>query len=143
MPGLSAASWPLLLWSGLAAAIASEWVAGLGAATVRPRERSSAPRLMTRPRGSTIVHILAGVLVFAPLYGLAFEIAGRASLTLGATLGAVHGILVTAWALLAAIRGERKLRPTPRAVFLHRVGRSAVQVIYGAVLGFLYVVPAA
>lgn len=142
MPAISAPSWPLLLWCGLAAAIASEWIAGVGATILRSGERrSAAPRLMSRPRGSTLVSLLTGTLVFAPVYGLAFEFAGNADLATGAALGAAHGVLMTAWSLLTSRRGDARLRPTFRSVLLHRAGRGVVRVIYGAVLGFLYVVP--
>ena len=141
MPGLSAVSWPLLFWCGLAAAIASEWLAGLGSVLFRSRERTAAPRLMSRPRGSTLVHVLTGTLIFAPIYGIAFELAGRADLATGAALGAAHGALVTAWALSASRRGDPRLRPATRSILSHRAGRTALRIVYGAVLGFLYVVP--
>jgi hypothetical protein len=135
-------SWPLLLWCGLAAAIASEWIAGLCASLVRrPDTRSAAPRLMSRPRGSTLVSLLTGTLLFAPIYGIAFESIGRADLSSGALLGLIHGILATAWSLSAARRGNARIRPPVRSILLHRAARTAVRVIYGATLGFLYVVP--
>jgi hypothetical protein len=144
MPGVSALSLPLLIWCGLAAAIASEWIAGLGATLLRRGERSrSAPRLMSRPRGSTLVSLLTGTLLFAPLYGWIFEWAGRADLAAGTALGAAHGLVVTAWSIWASQRAEPRVRPALRAVLAHRARRTAVRVLYGAILGLLYVVPAA
>ncbi len=142
MPDFPTPSWPLLLWCGLAAAIASAWIAGLFASFGRKQEnRSAAPRLMSRPRGSTLVSILTGTLLFAPLYGIAFEFVGRADLSTGALFGLVHGILATAWSLWAARRGNARIRPPVRSILFHRVARTAIRVIYGATLGFLYVVP--
>lgn len=145
MPGFSGPSWPLLLWCGLAASIGSAWLAGLGATLFRAREnkRGAAPRLMNRPRASTLGSLLTGTLLFAPLYGLAFEFAGHADLAAGATLGAAHGLLATAWSLWAARRGDARIRPNPRAVLLHRSARTLGRVAWGAMLGFLYVVPPA
>lgn len=135
-------SWPLLLWCGLAAAIASEWIAGVFASLGRGAEkRSAAPRLMSRPRGSTLFSILTGTILFAPLYGLAFEFMGRADLSGGALLGLAHGIFATAWSLWAARRGDNRIRPPVRSILFHRAARTAIRVIYGATLGFLYVVP--
>jgi len=143
MPGVSALSLPLLLWCGLAASIASEWIAGVGATLLRRSERSrSAPRLMSRPRGSTLVALLTGTFLFAPLYGWIFEWAGRADLTAGAALGAAHGLAVTAWSIWASRRAEPRVRPALRDVIVHRAGRTAIRVLYGATLGLLYVVPA-
>jgi len=142
MPDLPMPSWPLLLWCGLAAAVTSQWVAGIVASVFRRREnRSAAPRLMSRQRGSVLVSILTGTLVFAPVYGIAFEFTGRSDLSTGATLGLIHGILATAWSLWAARRGDERLRPSLRSLLAHRAARTAIRVLYGAVLGFLYVVP--
>ena len=142
MPDFPMPSWPLLLWCGLAAAIASQWIAGLAASVFRRREsRSAAPRLMSRQRGSVLVSILTGTFLFAPLYGLVFEFAGRSDLSTGALLGLLHGILATAWSLWASRRGDERLRPSLRSILAHRAARTAIRVLYGAVLGFLYVVP--
>jgi hypothetical protein len=142
MPDFPTPTWPLLLWCGLAAAIASQWIAGLVASIFRRQEnRSASPRLMSRQRGSVLVSILTGTLLFAPLYGIVFELAGRSNLSTGALLGLVHGILATAWSLWAARRGDPRLRPSVRSILAHRAGRTAIRILYGAVLGYLYVVP--
>jgi len=96
---------------------------------------------MSRPRGSTLVSLLTGTLLFAPLYGIVFEISARADLGTGALLGLAHGLFATAWSLSAARRSEARIRPSVRSVLFHRAGRTAIRVIYGATLGFLYVVP--
>jgi hypothetical protein len=142
MPDIPTPSWPLLLWCGLAAAIASQWIAGLFASVFHRREnRSVAPRLMSRPRGSVLVSLLTGTLLFAPLYGIVFEFIGRADLSTGALLGVLHGILATIWSLWAARHGDARIRPPVRSILFHRAARTAIRVIYGAALGFLYVVP--
>jgi hypothetical protein len=139
-------SWLLLFWCGLVASIASEWAAAFFRAVAgrgRNDGASGNPRLMREPRGSAPIAIITGTLISAPAYGLVFEWFHRADLTLGATLGAIHGTLAGALILLAAIRNRHplsagfSLRPTA----LYRVRRFATRVLYGALMGLLYAVP--
>jgi hypothetical protein len=144
MPSIPLPSWMLLLWCGLIAAIASEWLAAL-ARSIRPaatRMRASAPRLMSAPRGSVPFAILSGTFAFAPLYGLAFEALARADLETGAAIGAAHGTLTAVLVLLGHLR-RRSGTATPalRTVLGYRLRRLLTRTLYGALLGFLYVVP--
>jgi len=146
MPGLPNPSWLLLFWCGLVASIASEWTAAAIRASVgraRNHGASGNPRLMREPRGSTLIAIITGTLVSAPVYGLLFEWIHRADLTVGATIGAVHGTLAGTVVLFATIRNRNtrsagfSLRPTA----FYRLRRFATRVLYGALMGLLYAVP--
>ncbi len=141
-------SWLLLFWSGLAAALASEWLA----ATLRPprltrrRGQSVSPTLMRGPRENVIIAIVTGTLLLAPLYGVAFELLHRAEFVNGAVLGTLHGVFAAIVALVAARRPARAGAATPpsvRAAAVYRARRILTRAVYGAVLGFLYVVPPA
>lgn len=98
---------------------------------------------MKEPRGSVLIAIITGTLVSAPAYGLLFEWIHRADLTVGATIGAVHGTLAGTVVLFAAVRNPDarsrgfSLRPTA----LYRLRRFAIRVLYGALMGLLYAVP--
>lgn len=138
-------SWLLLLWCGFAASLASEWIVATARAIIargRGAQRTG-PRLMSAPRGSVPIAVLLGTLVSAPVYGLVFELWHRADLTAGLMLGTLHGLIAGLFVLVAFLRRRRKdNRDTsvrPLAVF--RVRRLVTRVLYGALLGFLYVVP--
>jgi hypothetical protein len=139
-------SWLLLFWCGLVASITSEWTAAVVRALFnrgRNEGTPGIPRLMREPRGSAPIAIITGTLVSAPVYGLLFEWFHRADLTLGASIGAVHGTFAGILILLAAMRNRTpasagfSLRPTA----VYRVRRFATRVLYGALRGLLYAVP--
>jgi hypothetical protein len=141
---IPAPSWLLLLWCGFTAAIASEWLVAAGRAFIAPRgaEKGTGPRLMSRPRGSIPFSILSGTVVFAPLYGLLFEWLSRADFEAGAAVGAAHGVFAGLLVLLSTIR--RTTGPAAKALrpmLGYRARRLITRVLYGALLGFLYVVP--
>jgi hypothetical protein len=58
-------------------------------------------------------------------------------------LGTVHGLIAGLFVLIAFLRRRHKdNRATPvRPLAVFRVRRLATRVLYGALLGFLYVVP--
>lgn len=140
-----APSWLLLLWCGFAASLASEWiVAAVRAILARGRDtQRSGPRLMSTPRGSVPIAVLTGTLISAPVYGLIFEWWRRADLAAGLLLGTIHGLIAGLIILIAFVRRRRKdRRDTPvRPLAVFRVRRLVTRVLYGALMGFLYVVP--
>jgi len=151
MAGLPAPSWLLLLWCGFAASLASEWiVAAFRALFTRNGDRArtddtrrAGPRLMSTPRNSIPLAVILGTLVSAPVYGVIFEWWHRADLESGLLLGTVHGVLAGIVVLIAFLRRRRMdNRDTPvRPLAVFRVRRLVTRVLYGALLGFLYVVP--
>ena len=144
MPDIPSPSWILLLWCGLAASLAGELVAAVlrpGRGTRRHGEASS-PRLMAGPRENSIIAVLTGFLIFAPVYGLLFEASHRADIAAGVIVGAAHGVLAGAIALIAAARQPADARATPLAALAwFRARRLLSRMTFGAVLGFLYAVP--
>ncbi|MGH7501537.1 MAG: hypothetical protein ACREL7_07220 [Longimicrobiales bacterium] len=141
---IPAPSWLLLFWCGLAAALASEFVA----AALRPprlgrrRGETNSPRLQTGPRENTFIALLLAALLFTPVYGLIFEVAHRADAPFGAILGAAHGLVAGAFALLSAAHRADDVAATPiRALAWFRIRRLISHTTFGAVLGFLYAVP--
>jgi hypothetical protein len=148
MDFFQAPSWLLLLWCGFAASLASEWIVATARAIIDRRRHDphrAGPRLLSTPRGSAPIAVLAGTLVSAPVYGLAFESWQRADVTAGLILGAIHGVMAGLIVLVAFLRRRRKdNRLTPlRPLAAFRVRRLVTRVLYGALLGFLYVVPPA
>jgi hypothetical protein len=135
-------SWMLLFWCGLVAALASEWLAAF-VRSLRPRPKldRAGPRLMNKPRGSVPIAVAAGTFVFAPLYGLLFESVSRADLLTGSLIGAAHGSLTAVFVLLSWLRRRTGNGPPLRPIIYYRAGRLLTRIAYGALLGFLYVVP--
>ncbi len=92
----------------------------------------------------SVIHLLAGTFLFPTIYGLTFEAFARADVALGATLGLLHGVVVgtlipVAWRLAggegrAGVFGRRLGSLTP-------FGIVTTHVLYGALLGYIYVVP--
>jgi hypothetical protein len=84
--------------------------------------------------------LLLGVLVYAPLYGLSFEILQRADIFYGIVLGTAHGLVAM---LIATVRRRNSAHParTRGAALLEAARVVAARVLYGAVLGFVYLVP--
>jgi hypothetical protein len=123
-------SWLLLIWSGLAATLAASVVGagpGILIGTRIPRRHR-----LRRHLGRLLLGAALGVIVYPVLYGVAFEWMVRADLVIGAMLGAAHGAL----AILA-----RAVRP-PTHRGAPGPGRLlAGHLVYGALLGWLYVVP--
>jgi hypothetical protein len=121
-------AWYLLIW---AAVVASLIATLLGfAARGRLGERS--------PGRAAVLGFLLGILVWAPIYGFAFEWLGSANAIGGALLGALHGGIA---ALIAFLR-ERRAHGSPAHRLVSVQGRRIItRTVYGAILGFLYVVP--
>lgn len=117
-------SWPLLLWSGLAATVITVWILGVlmpaaGAHALAPQAR----------RMPGLQAFALGVFVYPLAYAIPFQLLHNANLVTGAVLGIAH-------ALLLALTG------TPERPDLHAAGQRAASVIlYGALLGFTYVTP--
>ncbi len=93
---------------------------------------------------SGVIHLALGTLAFPAIYALAFHGAGRADALFGAELGAAHGIL--AGLLLPALwRAAGHDRPAGlfgwRLGLFTPLGLLAAHVLYGTLLGYIYVVP--
>jgi hypothetical protein len=121
-------AWYLLLWAALVASL----VASLLGFSARSQlgERS--------PRRAIIIGFLLGIFVWGPIYGIAFELFGTANAPGGALLGALHGAAYAVVGLIRARRTERARSPAFASIHGRRI---ITRVVYGAVLGFLYVVP--
>lgn len=146
MLDIPAPSWLLLFWCGLAAALASELVA----AALRPprlarrRGESTSPTLQAGPRENWFIAVLLSACLFTPIYGLLFEMTNRADAGFGAIVGAAHGVIAGAIALIAAARAASSRSATPlRVLAWFRARRFISRVTFGALLGFLYAVPGA
>jgi hypothetical protein len=119
-------AWLLLLWSGLAAAIAAAFVAfSIGGVSVA--SWSLAPRPRSRSHGA-VWFLAAGLFVYPLGYGIAFELLHRADLRIGVLLGALHGAF-----MFAVTRRRGTTRAALRAAAAH--------LAYGAVMAFLYITP--
>ncbi|MGH7505163.1 MAG: hypothetical protein ACRELX_05915, partial [Longimicrobiales bacterium] len=123
-------AWFLLLWSALVASLVAAW---LGFAA-RGRLHDH------RPIRSAVATLGLGILVYGPLYGLLFEAIGTATLLVGAVIGAFHGAAVASIALLRDRLAGRGPRSDDAAVHGRRL---VIRLVYGAILGLLYVVPPA
>lgn len=119
-------AWLLLIWSGLAATCAAAVTArAIGGVSSAPWSLAPMPR---SPLHGALWSLVAGLAAYPLLYGLIFEALHRADVPVGLALGLVHAVILFAFV---------RQRDTSRAAF-----RAAVpQVIYAAVLGFLYVTP--
>ncbi|HXE57034.1 MAG TPA: hypothetical protein VNK43_03465 [Gemmatimonadales bacterium] len=111
--------------------------------------RALAHLLSPRPgRAATLAgsaaHLAAGSLLFPTAYALLFEAARRADAPFGLAIGAVHGTL--AGLALPLAHRHRDQEPAP-GLFGHRLGTLtppgllAAHLLYGALLGHIYVVP--
>src|SRR5690606_14028464 len=92
------------------------------------------------PGRSALATLALGVLIYGPLYGLIFEALGTATLAGGAAIGAIHGSARTLAAIARQRRAPHTRRAEPAAVHGRRI---VARLVYGAVVGFLYVVPPA
>lgn len=118
---LGAPAWPILLWCSLTASVASAFVL-----------RGPAPDGRLRiPRWP--IAIFPGIVLFGPLYGIAFEAVGRAGLAMGLLFGTAHAALSLALALY------RRRGPGAKRLLRVLLGR----LLFGTLLGFLYPVPPA
>ena len=149
-------SFPLLITSGATAYIISSWmlvfVRALGITSYSPRiywacglfGRTTGAALF----GGRIVRGLALSVVIPLFYAAFFEVAGNADLPIGALVGLVHALVIgISLPIVAARRGCSKA-PTP-GLFGWRLGATtplvivAVYALYGAALGYVYVVVSA
>jgi hypothetical protein len=123
---MPAPSWLILVWSGCAATCAAA-VAGSLFGGRTPRSWSLQPR----PRsgtGTLAATIAAGVLIYPLIYGVIFEVLGRADVPVGAVMGGIHAVL----AILAA-------RATSRPMDMFRL--AVMHLTYATFLALLYVTP--
>jgi hypothetical protein len=119
-------AWLLLIWSGLAAASAAAIAApAIGGVQVAAWSLAPAPR--SRLHGA-VWSLAAGAFAYPLIYGAAFELLHRADITAGLILGAIHGAI-----MFAVARPKGTPRSALRAAFAH--------LVYGAVMGFLYITP--
>ena len=145
-------SWPLLAWSGLTAFVLSTWflmlMRQLGVTRYLPRAYwscaitggvSDAALLL-----AGLVRAGAMIIIFPMLYAVLFARFADADLVSGAALGLAHGFLAGFALPLAARRcggahppgllGWRLGRATPLVILF-------VHAAYGALLGYVYVIP--
>lgn len=105
--------------------------------------------IFRRPAGfgrllGSLLHLAAGTFLFPTVYAIVFEIMARADVGLGAAMGLLHGVLAAALVPLAwrwtadegraGVLGRRLGSLTP-------IGIVMTHVLYGALLGYIYVVP--
>jgi len=143
-------SWPLLLWSGLTAYVLSSWVLmvlrKLNATLYLPRAYWSCAITGGVSNAALVfagfLRMIAMVAVIPVAYAITFAYLGRAEVLMGLMIGAIHGLLAGILLPLAArlcagarppgLLGWRLGRATPLVmVFVHAV--------YGAALGYVYV----
>jgi hypothetical protein len=121
-------AWYLLMWAAVVASLITTLL-GL-AARGHLGQRS--------PARAALASFVLGVLVWAPIYGFGFEWMGSANALGGGLLGALHGTIA---ALFALVRARRARTPPAHALASVQGRRIITRVVFGAVLGFLYVVP--
>ncbi|MBI4544650.1 MAG: hypothetical protein HY703_05625 [Gemmatimonadetes bacterium] len=144
-----------MLWAGTAATLAVAWLAAL-----LPGSGISAIRFLgclpgAGPAGllngllGWLTLLATGTLALPILYALGFEALGRAHLDNGLLLGAVHS-LAAGFALPILGNRNRCIRAgklPPPGPFAYRYGRLAplrfilAHLLYGAIIGYVYVVP--
>ena len=147
-------SWPLLFWSGLVAYITTSWVTVLFRAL---RATLYSPRLywaskaFGNTRGgamfaSRIMRAVALTVLVPIPYAIVFEVVGNAELLFGALLGLLHAILIGLTLPLATDSSGSRGAPAP-GLFGWRLGAATPFIIlfvysfYGAMLGYVYVIP--
>ena len=146
-------SLPLLITSGLTAYIVSSWLLVLlrvlGATRYSPRVYWACG-LFGSMRGAAVfggqIARAIGLSLIVPLiYALFFEIVGNAELPMGAIVGAVHALMVGLALPVVARRQGCAQAPTP-GLLGWRLGPATplimlgVYALYGATLGYVYVV---
>jgi hypothetical protein len=147
-----------MLWGGLTATLVVTWLGALatwnGLTGLRPGRLLGCLLLRDPAAWGTALlggalHLLLGTVVFPAGYVALFEWLDRADAPLGLLLGAAHGVLAGA-ALPLLARRSRCARagdaPDP-GLFGHRLGAATplgllvVHLLYGGLLGYVYVVP--
>jgi hypothetical protein len=106
----------LLAWCGMAATVVASPVAP-AAADSRPARR--------------VLRVALDLVVVPIVYATILEVVGRADILTGAVLGAAH-------ATIALVLGVRRGASDDRQ---RRTRRFLARILYGAVFGFLYIVP--
>jgi hypothetical protein len=152
---LLAISFPLLLMSGMTAYIISSWVLvfvrAIGATEYAPR-LYWACGLFGSTRGAALIagrlaRAFALTLLIPFWYAIVFGLVGNADLRIGTLLGLAHGGLVGFTLPLATRRSGCAKTPAP-GLFAWRLGFGTplllllVYAVYGAILGYAYVVVA-
>lgn len=148
-------AWTLLLWSGFTATLAVTWLDGVACAYGLTRLR--APRLLgclvvERPRwlgasAGLLLHFLLGTLAFPAAYAVVFTRLGRADAGMGMLLGGIHGLAAGASLPWLARAGRCSPEGGP-GLFGRRLGVATplgivlAHIVYGGLLGYVYVVPA-
>jgi hypothetical protein len=123
-------SWPLLVWTGLAATLLAS-IAGAGPG-ILIGTRLSRKHRVRRHFGRFMLAVVLGVVVYPAAYGAVFEVLSRADLMMGLALGGAHGAIAVLWRVLRPPTG----RDTPAPLRL-----LAGHLLYGAALGIFYIVP--
>lgn len=149
-------SLPLLITSGLTAYIISSWVLVflrvLGITRYSPR-MYWACGMFGSLRGAALfggrlARAAALTVVVPAVYAVVFEVVGNAELQFGAIVGLVHAVLVGIALPLVASRDRCIKAPSP-GLFGWRLGGATplvvliVYTLYGAMLGYVYVVVSA
>lgn len=147
---------PLLITSGLTAYIISSWLLVLlrviGLTAYSPRVYWACG-LFGSQRGAAMfagrITRAIGLSLAIPLvYAVVFEVVGNAELPLGAILGALHALVVGITLPIIASRQGCSKAPAP-GLFGWRLGAATplaillVYTVYGAALGYVYVVVSA
>ena len=150
-------AWLLLAWAGFFATLVLSWLAGLAywQGLTRLRVQATLGALLLRGPGArsggrlrglvgALGHFLLGTLAFPAVYALIFGIVGRADVPVGAMIGGGHA-LVAGLALPLAWRAGRQ--EGGAGLFGWRLGAAtppalvAAHVLYGVLLGYIYVAP--
>lgn len=111
----------VLAWAGLAAALCFAWI----------RPVASEGRAFLRFLGA----LLLALVFYTPLYGLLFETIHRADVLSGLLAGTMHGVAALFAGAPRNAPARTRTATRARVVLAH--------IVFGAVLGSLYVVPAA
>jgi len=151
--------WAIALWGGVTATLVTT---GLLVVSIRAGLTRFSPIrylgciLASRPDGRTalavgsVLHLIAGSAVFPVVYAIVFEMVGRADALTGFGLGGVHGLVagLLVPAFVSRTRCARARNATDPGIFARKLGTLTPMgivlghAVYGAVLGFVYAVPA-
>ena len=145
-------SWPLLVWSGLIALLVSTWLLmllrKLEVTKYLPRAYWSCGLFGATGNGALVfaglLRMTLMITGFPVIYALIFTRLHDASALNGALIGLAHGFVAGAVLPLAARRCGGAMAP---GLLGWRLGKAtpvvllAVHALYGAVLGYVYVMP--